>query len=130
MLVVVLKPLKEDPLGKKNFQEHVYVTGSSGAYLNGKNACRGLLLGNPRPAGASEEDTPVFRKPETDCAYDEDDLHCWVAARFATAGLSSFGLATHCFCIGGVTTLTAVGGVAAAEWMRSWLGQEMALYVH
>lgn len=43
---------------------------------------------------------------------------------------NAFGIATHLFRIGGVTTLTSVDGVAADGEMRSWYVQAMALYVH
>ena len=129
LLVIVLKPLKEDPEGK-NYQESVFKTGPSSAPLCGGNAWRALLEGDPTAEGQAEDATPVFRNRATGKEFTRDDFLGWVEKRFAAAGLRSFGLATHCFRIGGVTTLAAVGGAAAAGVMGSWEGQAMAVYIH
>lgn len=41
-----------------------------------------------------------------------------------------FRLSTHCFRIGGVTTLSAVGGVAAAGEMGIWEGAAIVQCIH
>lgn len=63
-MVVVLKPLEEDP-GGKNYQESVFKTGREDEALSGGNAWRALLQGDPTPEGESEDETPVSRDPAT-----------------------------------------------------------------
>lgn len=84
---------------------------------------------DPKPEGEEEDKTPVLRNPATGKEYSIEEFERWVKKSFAAAGLTRFGTATHCFRIVGVTTLVAVGGVAAGG-MGSWEGTAMTLCVH
>lgn len=125
-IVVVLKPLKEDPQGW-NYQDSSYRTGPAGAAQCGGNTWRALLEGDPSPEGEENDETPVFRNPATGGKYSLEEFKRWVSRSFDAAGLSRFGTATHYFRIGGVATLVAVGGFTV---MSSLEGAAMALYNH
>ena len=64
MLVIVHKPLKEDPEGK-NYQESVFKTGPASARLCDGIASRALIEGDPTAEGQAEDATPVFRNRAT-----------------------------------------------------------------
>lgn len=129
LLVIRLKPPKEDPEGKR-YHEAVYKTSLDGEALSGGNAWRDLLQNDPSPAGVRDEDVPIFRDPASGAEYAKSDFKTWAGEKFAAAGLGGFGTATHSFRIGGATTLAEVGGETAARGVGGWLSRAILLYIH